>query len=101
MGKPRFIMADQEGSLSSKPIDKFFKNEKVLYIIKRHHAPCIERFIRSFRNMISRRLQKRPGERWYSMIFETLLTYNKKMVSRVSGFTPADANKPENRVEVK
>ena len=95
MGKPKIIMADEEGSLSSKLLDKFFKDEKVLYIINRHHAPVIERFIRTFRNMISRRLQKRD-ERWYNLIYEVLLTYNKKMVSSATGFTPADATKPEN-----
>ena len=95
MGKPKIIMSDEEGSLSSKLLDKFFKDEKVLYIINRHHAPVIERFIRTFRNMITRRLQKRP-ERWYSMIYEVLLTYNKKMVSSATGFTPANAAKPEN-----
>jgi len=95
MGKPKIIMADEEGSLSSKLLDQFFKDEKVLYIINRHHAPVIERFIRTFRNMISRRLQKRD-ERWYNLIYEVILTYNKKMVSSATGFTPADATKPEN-----
>jgi hypothetical protein len=95
MGKPKIIMADEEGSLSSKLLDNFFKDEKVLYIINRHHAPVIERFIRTFRNMISRRLQKRD-ERWYNLIYEVILTYNKNMVSSATGFTPADATKPEN-----
>ena len=95
MGKPKIIMADEEGSLSSKLIDEFFKDEKVLYIINRHHAPVIERLIRTFRNMVSRRLQKRDA-RWYDLIYEVLLTYNKKMISSATGFTPADATKPEN-----
>ena len=95
MGKPKILMADEEGSLNSKLIDKFFKDEKVLYIINRHHAPFIERFIRTFRNMISRRLQKRDA-RWYDLIYEVLLTYNRKMVSSATGFTPNDATKPEN-----
>ena len=42
MGKPKIIMADEEGALSSKLIDQFFKDEKVLYIINRHHTPVIE-----------------------------------------------------------
>jgi hypothetical protein len=95
MGKPKILMADEEGSLNSKLIDKFFKDEKVLYIINRHHAPFIERFIRTFRNMITRRLQKRDA-RWYDLIYEVLLTYNRKMVSSATGFTPNDATKPEN-----
>ena len=47
MGKPRIVIADQEGSLSSKLVDKYFKDEQVLYIINRNHAPFIERFIRT------------------------------------------------------
>ena len=30
------------------------------------------------------------------MIYEVLLTYNRKMVSSATGFTPNDATKPEN-----
>ena len=43
-----------------------------------------------------RYLQKRPDERWYNLIYEVLLTYNRKMVSSATGFTPNDATKPEN-----
>lgn len=96
MGKPKILMADEEGSLNSKTLDNFFKEEKIIYIINRHHAPVIERFIRTFRNMVTRRLQKRPDARWYDLLYEVLLTYNKKMVSSATGFTPADATKPEN-----
>ena len=95
MGKPKIIMADEEGALSSKLVDKFLKDENVLYIINRHHAPVIERFIRTFRNLITRRLQKRDV-RWYDLLYEVLLTYNRKMVSSATGFTPVDASKPEN-----
>ncbi|MFM7857524.1 MAG: hypothetical protein ACKO96_37775, partial [Flammeovirgaceae bacterium] len=50
---------------------------------------------------MNRRLQKRPEEHWYDLIYEVLLTYNRKMVSSATGFTPNDAKKPENRAEVK
>ena len=95
MRKPKILMADEEGSLNSKTLDNFFKEEKIVYIVNRHHAPVIERFIRTFRNMVTRRLQKRDV-RWYDLIYEVLLTYNRKMVSSATGFTPADATKPEN-----
>ena len=66
-----------------------------MYIINRRHAPVTEIFIRAFRNLITRRLHKRDV-RWYDLLYEVLLTYNKKMVSSATGFTPADASKPEN-----
>jgi hypothetical protein len=31
MGKPKIIMSDEEGSLSSKLLDKFFKDEVFIY----------------------------------------------------------------------
>jgi len=101
MGKPAVLNTDEEGGLQSKQVGEYLRKEGITYIINRNHAPFIERFVRAFRNMISRRLRKRPEEHWYNLIYETLLTYNRKMVSRVSGFTPADASKPENRAEVK
>ena len=95
MQKPKVLMTDAEGGLQSKQVGDYLKKENITYIINRNHAPVIERFIRTFRNMVSRRLQKR-GERWYDLIFEVLLTYNRKMVSAATGFSPVDASKPEN-----
>ena len=96
MGKPAVLMTDQEGGLQTKQVDDYLKKENITYIINRNHAPFIERFVRSFRNMVNRRLQKREDERWYNIIYEVLLTYNRKLVSSVTHFTPADATKPEN-----
>ena len=96
MGKPAVLMTDQEGGLQTKQVDDYLKKENITYIINRNHAPFIERFVRTFRNMVNRRLQKREDERWYNIIYEVLLTYNRKMVSSVTHFTPVDAIKPEN-----
>jgi transposase InsO family protein len=100
MEKPKVLMTDEEGGLQSKQVGEYLRKEGITYIINRNHAPFIERFIRTFRNMVSRRLQKRE-DRWYDMIFEILLTYNRKMVSSATGYTPNDAKKPENRLEVR
>lgn len=100
MGKPAILMTDEEGGLQSKQVGDYLKKENITYIVNRNHCAFIERFIRTFRNLINRRLQKR-NEHWYDLIFEVLLTYNRKMVSSATGFTPNDANKKENRAEVK
>jgi hypothetical protein len=101
MGKPKILMTDEEGGLQSKLVAVYLKKEEITYIINRGHAAFIERFIRTFRNMVSRRLQVRKDERWYNLIFEVMLTYNRKMVSSATGHTPAEAKKDENRAEVK
>ena len=50
--------------------------------------------------MIYKRQEKRPDERWYSFIYEIVLTYNHKMIHSSIGMTPANAVKEENWVKV-
>ena len=100
-GKPHILMSDEEGSLQSKLVDAYLKKEKVKYIINRNHCPFVERFIRTFRNLVSRRLLKRTTEKWHDLLFEILSIYNYKMVSTATGFKPSEARKKENDVEVK
>jgi hypothetical protein len=99
--KPKILMSDEEGSLQSKLVMDYLKKEKIKYIINRNHCPFVERFIRTLRNLITRRLQKRPDERWYGLLFEVLSTYNYKMVNRITKLKPAEAQKPENLIDVK
>ena len=99
MGRPKVLMTDEEGGLQAKQVGEYLKAENITYVVNRSHAVFVERFIRTFRNMVSRRLQKRD-EHWYDLLYEVLLTYNRKMVSAATGFTPNDAEKPENRAEV-
>jgi len=100
-GNPAVLMSDEEGSLHSKLVNDFLRKEGIKYIVNRNHTPFVERFIRTFRNMVFRRLQRRKEERWYNLIFEILLTYNRKMVNRMTGLTPVDATKPENFIKAK
>ena len=100
-GKPVILMSDEEGSLQSKYVDNYLKKEKIKYIINRNHCPFVERFIRTFRNMMSRRLQKRTEEKWYDLIFEVISIYNFKMVNRTTDLKPNDATKKENLEEAK
>ena len=100
-GAPNIIMSDEEGSLQSKLIDDFFKKENITYIINRNHSRFIERFIRTLKNLMNRRLQRRPDEKWYDLLFEALLTYNYKMVHSSTGLTPAEARKHKNNITAK
>jgi hypothetical protein len=99
--KPLVLMSDSEGSLQSKLADAYLKREKVKYIINRNHSPFVERFIRTFRNLVRRRLQKRPEEKWYDLLFEVLSIYNYKMVHRMTDLKPSEAVKRENFAEAK
>ena len=100
-GKPKIIFGDEEGSLQSKLVNKFLKEENVRYIINRNHCRFVERFIRTLKTMIYKRQEKRPDERWYDFLFEINLTYNHKMVHSSIGMTPVNAVKPENWAKAK
>ena len=45
-GKPLSMFADEEGSMQSKIIDKFPKQESIRFIINRNHCRFVERLIR-------------------------------------------------------
>jgi hypothetical protein len=101
IGKPSVLVTDEEGGMVSNFVSDYLRKEEITYIINRNHAPFVERFIRSLKSMISKRLSKRPDEHWYDLLFEVYIVYNRKMVSSVTGFTPADAARKDNQAQVK
>jgi hypothetical protein len=101
LGKPKVLMTDEEGGLVSNFVYDYLKKEGIKYIINRNHAPFVERYIRTLKNMISKRLIKRPDVHWYDLLFETYLVYNRKMVSSVTKMTPAEAEKKDNQAKVR
>ena len=62
-----------------------------------------ERFNRTFKNMIWKRLKasKKPVSEWKSFIPEVLDVYNNQMVSSATGMTPAEARNKQNTLQVK
>jgi hypothetical protein len=101
IGKPTVLMTDEEGGLVSNFVSDYLKKEGITYIINRNHAPFVERYIRTLKSMISKRLLKNPDARWYDLLFEAYIVYNRKMVSSVTKMTPAEADKKENLTRVK
>ena len=100
LGKPKVLMTDEEGGLVSNFVSDYLKNEGITYIVNRNHAPFVERFIRTLKSMISKRLLKRPDVHWYDLLFEVFIVYNRKMVSSVTKMTPAEADKKGNQAQV-
>ena len=104
MGKPPFMLySDDEGSFNSKEAVKFYEDKHIKHIITRTHANYAERGIRTIKNMIYKRIDKFPDEKWYShkILYNCLFTYNYKMKNDATGMTPSDAKKPENIFQVK
>ena len=58
-----------------------------------------ERMIRSFKNMLYKRIGK-SGKPWYEFIYPILLTYNNLMVHSMTNMTPNEARKPSSTLTV-
>ena len=53
--------------------------------------------------MIYKRLEKHPDDHWYDakILAHALVTYNFKMVSSATGYTPDQARQPKNELNVR
>ena len=100
IGKPKVLVTDEEGGMVSNFVSEYLKKEGITYIVNRNHCAFVQRFIRTMKSMISRRLAKRPDVHWYDLLFEVYIVYNRKMVSSATKMTPAEAEKKENQPQV-
>ncbi len=101
--KPKILYTDDEKSLSSYAIQKYLKEQNINHIITRTHAWFGERAIRTFKDMLYKRVEhsKDKNIQWNSLIYEILLTYNNKLRNNITKFTPAEARKSENEFNVR
>ena len=105
-GKPEIIYSDEEGSLYNKTVEDYFKEEGIELYRTRGHPNFAERFIRTYKDMLYKRVEKDEKEgkdniQWIDYNFEILLTYNNKMEHSSIGMTPAEALKEKNNYKVK
>ena len=104
--KPKMFYSDEEGSLYSKTVIEYLEKEKIEIHRTRGHPAFAERFIRTYKDMLFKRVEadEKQGKvniQWIDYNFEILLTYNNKMVSSTTKFTPIEAKKKKNELEVK
>ena len=105
-GKPKTIYADSEGAWFNKEIKDYLEEHNIKLIITLNHANVVERVIRTLKSMIYKRIEaaeQNDGEvkRWIDVLYPVLLTYNRRMVHSSTKFTPNDAVKPSNKLDVK
>ena len=102
-GKPASIVSDDEGSFNSKVLQDYFEEHKIKNIVTRGHAPVAERFIRTIKDMIYKRLEKNEGLRWYEtkILANSLVMYNYKMIHSATGYSPNEAREPRHELNVK
>ena len=99
---PKTIITDDEGALKTEAMQKYLW-KKISHIITRTHAHFVEIFIRTFKDALYKRIDNETDKnniQWTDYIFEILLTYNNKLKHDRHGFTPADAAKRENSMDV-
>ena len=107
MGKaPELLYSDEEGSLNSSVLKEYFDKEKIETYQTRGHSSFSERYIRTFKDMLFKRVEadEKKGKeniQWTDYIFEIMLIYNNKMVHSATGLTPQQAKKPEKKFKVK
>ena len=96
--KPKMIYTDGEGALRSNLFTEFCDEQKIKLIITRTHAYIAERFIRTLRNAINKRLTNddNKNKTWKDFLYETMLTYNNKDIHNAHGMTPSEARKHSN-----
>ena len=105
-GKPKTIYADSEGAWFNKEIKDYLEENNIKLIITLSHAHVVGRLIRTLKSMIYKRIEaaeQNDGEvkRWVDVLYPVLLTYSRRMVHSATKFTPNEAVKPSNKLDVK
>ena len=102
-GKPKTIYSDDEGAFISNEIQKYFKDEDIRHLVTKSHAPVAERQIRTFKNMIYKRLEapKNEEKQWFDLLDQVLVTYNHGRRHSSTQMTPHEARQNNNQQVVK
>ena len=90
-------MTDGEGAIkNSGLIHKHFTEHKSTYVPSRGRPVFAERIIKSFREMLDKRLK--PNQQWTDLAYQKLLTYNNKYIYSATNFTPSHAKRPSHEL---
>jgi hypothetical protein len=100
IGKPEMFYSDEEGVLHTKLLKDYMKDNDILLVLVRSHAAFVERAIRTIKDMIHKRMDHTKQD-WKELLFQVVLTYNYKLVNSSTGFTPIEARKPSNQLDVR
>ena len=95
-----------KGAFQKEAIKRYLEDEGIQHHRTRAHANFSERGIRSFKDMLYKRLEadEKKGKeniQWTDYIFEILLTYNNKMEHSVIKMTPKEAMKETSELKAK
>ena len=99
--KPQLIYTDDERTIPGDYFKEYIEGEGIELHRTRNHPAFAERFIRTFKDMLFKRIEadEKKGKenlQWIDYILEIILTYNDKMVYSATNMTPSKARKNEN-----
>ena len=105
-GFPKILYTDDETALSTPAIQDYLKEHNIEHHRTRGHPNFSERAIRSFKNMLYKRIEadekkNKKGLQWTDYILQILLTYNNKNIHSSIKMTPKEAMKKNREYEVK
>ena len=101
MGKPKQLYSDEESSFIAKVFFRFMGDNDIKHVQTSTHAPSVERFIRTFKDNLYRRLDglKQERKEWTKHVSSILTKYNNTEHSTIQ-IKPVEAVKSENHVWV-
>jgi hypothetical protein len=123
--KPKLIYSDNETAWSTGALPKYFEEHNIKHYITRNHAQFAERFIRTYKAMLYKRIDSKKREevqsfktpkkakdqeededeleepQWYLFNHQILTTYNNMLIHSSTKMTPQDATKNSNQLTVK
>jgi hypothetical protein len=102
MGKPKMIYTDEDTSIGAPIVQQWLGEQEMKHVTTRTHASQAERQIRTFKDMLYKRMMHEGGEDWKKLdwtkyVYPILLTMNQKRKNAATGMTPNDALEPANK----
>lgn len=101
---PKILYTDEEGGVYNDEIIDFLEKERGTRLVAtRNHAGVAERAIRTFKNMLYKRIEASTKEnpQWTDFISQVVVTYNYKLKHSATEMTPNEARQPDNSLNAK
>lgn len=105
-GKPKLIFTDDEGAIGGNLFKEYVEGENMELHRSRGRPVFVERFNRTLKDMIFKRVgaDEKKNKRSVQLVDylpEFFLTYNNKNIHSATGLTPNDARKKDNELKAK
>ena len=98
-GKPVKFVSDRGGEFRNEITTEYLSAQNVRHVYPSNHASIVERFNRTFQDLLYKFLTHTERREWVSALDDLLATYNNR-VHRTIKHTPNEAEREENHAAV-